>query len=80
MQKEWFSAYVFEDLAAEILANDPGLQQQLDLKKLEDDDFANDPKAQLLFVYYHSEYYEKTHNLYPIFRIEQEVNLPKKYE
>jgi hypothetical protein len=69
MQKEHFSAYVFEDLAADILQNDPALQQLLYEKKQSDPAFKDDGDAQLEFVYRHSPYYEPTHNLYPVARL-----------
>ncbi len=69
MQKEWYSDYVFEDLAAEILHNDPALRQELETKKSTDKDFANDADAQLEFVLMHSVYHEKSHNRYPVYRL-----------
>lgn len=67
-QKEWFSDYVFEDLAAEILRNDPALQRLLEEKQKSDPAFAADAWAQLEFVYEHSNYKEKTHRRYPVAR------------
>lgn len=69
MQKEHFSSYVFEDLAAEYLENDPELKALLDKKKSEDADFAKDGNAQLRFVYEHSPHYEKTYKRYPVGRL-----------
>lgn len=71
MQKEWFSDYVFEDLAAEILIEDPALRAQLEAKKSADTEFAADASAQLQFVYEHSPYKERSHMRYPIYRIER---------
>ena len=68
-QKEYFSAYVFEDLAAELLNNDKALQQKLAAKKEEDEKFANSPYQQLDFIYKHSPHYESTHNRYPVARL-----------
>ncbi len=68
MQKEGFSAYVFEDLAAEILKNDENLRSKLAQKRADDPKFATNAWAQLDFVYKNSPYYEKTHNLYPVAR------------
>jgi hypothetical protein len=70
MQKEWFSDYVFEDLAAEILAEDTELRKRLEELKASDQAFAADPRAQLKFVFDNSVYHEITHNRYPVFRIE----------
>ncbi len=69
-QKEGYSAYVFEEKAVEILANDRQLKEALMKKQQQDSLFANDAGAQLDFVYKHSEFYEKSHKRYPIYRIE----------
>lgn len=68
MQKEWYSDYVFEDLAAEILNKDPQLRNLLEEKKSTDMAFANDADAQLQFVLMHSVYHEKSHMRYPVYR------------
>jgi len=68
-QKEYFSSYVFEDKAVEILANDQELKKALERKKEEDAEFAKSSWAQLYYIYQHSEFYEPTHNRLPIFRI-----------
>jgi len=69
-QKEYFSDYVFEDVAAGILEKDPALKTQLQEKRNSDPDFAKNAAAQLDFVYRHSKYYEQSANRYPIYRIE----------
>lgn len=69
MQKEWFSSYVFEDKAAEILRNNPDLQRKLDDKRVRDPEFSNNARAQLAFVYYNSDFYESSHMRYPVYRI-----------
>ncbi len=68
-QKEGYSDYVFEDLAADLLARDPQLKEKLEAQKRSDAAFAADAVAQLDFVYRHSPYYEKTHRRYPVFRV-----------
>jgi hypothetical protein len=68
-QKEYFSPYVFEELAVQLLKDNPKLQQQLDEKKANDEKFANDAYAQLLFIYRNSPYYEATHLRYPVGRV-----------
>ncbi len=68
-QKEYYSDYVFEDTAAEILKNNPQLHEALEKKKTEDSKFADDGRAQLDWVYRNSEYFEKTLLRYPVFRI-----------
>jgi len=69
-EKEYFSAYVFEDEAKEILKNDPELMQRLTDKKKNDPEFAKNGEAQLFFVYQNSPYFEKrTFNKLPIFKV-----------
>lgn len=68
-QKEYFSSYVFEDKATELLAGDPELKKLFDEKKASNKEFRENANAQLYFIYQHSEFYEPTHNLLPIFRI-----------
>lgn len=69
-QKEHYSAYVFEDTAAGLLKDDPELKTKLNQKKVKDSTFAQNPSAQLEFVYQNSNYYEKTHLRYPIARLQ----------
>ncbi len=77
-QKEHFSDYVFEDLAAEYLKQHPDLQKQLNEKRTADPEFSKSGEAQLEFIYQNSSYYEKTHNLYPVGRLVKDVKLPIK--
>lgn len=70
-QKEGYSDYVFEDTAAEYLKNHPELQVQLAQKMKEDKAFADNPEAQLDWVYKNSPLYEKAHLQYPVYRISE---------
>ncbi|WP_412466607.1 M14 family metallopeptidase [Pedobacter sp. KLB.chiD] len=76
--KEHYSAYVFEDTAAELLKNNPDLKSKLEAKRLADADFTKNGAAQLDFVYKNSDYYEKTHNRYPVARLVTDVKLDLK--
>ncbi|MFD1470107.1 M14 family metallopeptidase [Hymenobacter caeli] len=67
-QKEHYSDYVFEDLAADLLRREPALRQQLDEAKKADAQLAASGPAQLEWVYQHSAYHEPTHNRYPVAR------------
>ena len=69
-QKEGYSDYRWEDVAAGILKKDTALQQKLADKKATDPKFAADSKAMLEFIYKNSAYYENAHLQYPIYRIE----------
>ena len=68
-QKEYFSDYVFEDTAAELLKTNKALKTAFELKKASVAKFAEDGAAQLDWVYKNSEYYEGSVNQYPIYRI-----------
>lgn len=68
-QKEYFSDYVFEDTAAELLKTNKALKTAFELKKASDAKFSEDGAAQLDWVYKNSEYYEGSVNQYPIYRI-----------
>jgi hypothetical protein len=68
-QKEYFSAYVFEDLAKEILDKNPKLKAEFEAKKQQEKAFANNGSWQLDWVYKHSPYYEKAHLQYPVYRV-----------
>jgi len=50
-QKEGFDAYVFEDIADSLLNSKPGLKEEFEWKKSEDEKFRNDGQAQLKFIY-----------------------------
>jgi hypothetical protein len=68
-QKEYFSDYVFEDVAAELLKSDDALRQKLNSAKAKDSKLANNAEAQLNFVYRNSPYFEKTYLRYPVGRL-----------
>jgi hypothetical protein len=68
-QKEYFSDYVFEDDAAQLLKANPALQKALDEKRNTDTSFTQNGEAQLAFIYQHSPYQEPEYLRYPVFRI-----------
>ena len=68
-QKEWFSDYVFEAMAAELLAKAPALRQALEAAKAADTTLANDAWGQLYWVYQRSPHFEPGHRLYPVGRL-----------
>ena len=67
-QKEGYSDYRWEDLAAEVLKNNPDLKKKLEDRKTADPKFATNGSAQLDFIYKNSPYYEPGHNRYPVYR------------
>jgi hypothetical protein len=68
-QKEGYSDYRWDDLAAEVLKKDPALKSRLEEKKKGDEKFAANGSAQLDFIYKNSPYYEPGHNRYPVYRL-----------
>jgi hypothetical protein len=77
-EKEYFSDYVFEDVAADLLKKDPGLKKKLEDEKLKDPKLAASAGAQLNFVYRNSPYFEKTYLRYPVGRLLTDVKLDLK--
>ena len=68
-QKEHFSPYVFEDIAEQMLKDNPEIAKEFREKQDTDKEFAENWYAQLDWLHKHSEHYEKTHMLYPVYRI-----------
>ncbi|MEP7375842.1 MAG: M14 family metallopeptidase [Chitinophagaceae bacterium] len=68
-QKEGYSAYAFEDIAAEYLKANPFLKEKLEQKRVMDTAFAKNGGAQLNFVYQNSSYFEPVNMRYPVYRI-----------
>jgi hypothetical protein len=68
-QKEGFSGYSFEDIAAAYLKTDPALRTGLEKRRLSDTAFARNANAQLNFVFQNSPYFEPVSLRYPVFRI-----------
>lgn len=68
-QKEGFSPYVFEDIAAQYLKENPELRKKLEAKKNSDSEFAQNAYAQLYFVYQHSPWIEPEFMQYPVYRV-----------
>lgn len=67
-QKEYFSDYVFEDVAAALLRTNPAIRERLEKLKQQNPAFASSAAAQLDWVYRQSEHYEKSHLRYPVAR------------
>jgi hypothetical protein len=68
-QKEGFSGYSFEEIAATYLKTNPELKNKLEQKRLTDTVFAKSANAQLNFVFQNSPYFEPVNLRYPIYRI-----------
>lgn len=68
-RKEGFSPYVFEDIAEELLKEDPLLKADFESWKASREDFRENWFAQLQFIYEKSHYAEEAFRKYPIGRI-----------
>ncbi len=74
-EKEGYSDYVYEDVAAEQLKNDPDLRKKLEDEKIKNPDLAKSARAQLNFVYRNSPNFEKTYLRYPVGRLLTDIKL-----
>ena len=68
-QKEGFSGYAFESIAAEYLATHPEIKTKLEQRKATDSTFAKSANAQLNFVYQNSHFYEPSYLRFPVYRL-----------
>lgn len=69
-QKEYFSAYVFEDLAGSWLKDHPDIQTAFEEACRSDERLAADPRARLEWIYRRSPWYEPGHRRMPVYRLE----------
>jgi hypothetical protein len=68
-QKEGYSGYAFEDIAADYIKSHPELKTKLDERRATDTSFARSANAQLNFVYQNSPYFEPDYLRYPVYRV-----------
>lgn len=68
-QKEGYSAYAFEDIAAEYIKNTPEIKNKIEQQRLSDTAFAKSGRAQLNYVYQNSPWFEPDYMRYPVYRI-----------
>ncbi|HUM98340.1 MAG TPA: M14 family metallopeptidase [Chitinophagaceae bacterium] len=68
-QKEGYSGYVFEDVAADYLKNNPELKVKLNQRKETDTVFAKSGRSQLNFVFENSPWFEPDYLRYPVYRV-----------
>lgn len=68
-QKEGYSSYVFEDVAAQLLAENSSLKKEFEEKLKTDEAFSKNPRMQLDFIYKKSPHYEKAHLRLPVFKV-----------
>lgn len=70
---EYFESYVMEEMAREMIANDPSLMQGLQSALTQNPEMASRPYAILSWFYEQTPYYDQRHNIYPIGRIFNEA-------
>jgi len=68
-RKEYFSPYLFESHALEMLDDDPELQAAFDANKAEDPAFAASRASQLQWLYQRSRFSEPAYRRYPVMRL-----------
>ena len=68
-RKEYFSPYIFESKARQLLDADPEMREAFEQKKAKDEAFASSGYAQLQWIYFRSPYSEKTYRRYPVYRL-----------
>jgi hypothetical protein len=68
-QKEWYSTYVFEPEAAEMLKKDPLLKREFENQLATDSAFAANPHERLYFLYKKSPHYEWHHKVLPVYLV-----------
>lgn len=67
-QKEGYSNYRWEEVAAEWLKQNPELKKELEDKKAAEPEFAKNANLILSWVYRKSPYFEPSFNRYPVFK------------
>ena len=72
-RKEYFSDYIMEKIAAEMLEKDADLRKEFE-EKLKDENFRKNPRARLSFFYERSPYNDPRIGLYPVGRITQNLD------
>ncbi len=75
-RKEYFSPYVFEQTARQMLDTDPDLKKELQEAIAQDSTMAGNDWAQMDFIYRKSSFYEPTHLRYPVGRLVKSGKLP----
>lgn len=68
-QKEGYSGYAFEDIAADYLKSNSELRTKLEQRRSSDTVFAKNGRAQLNFVYENSPWFEPDYLRYPVYRV-----------
>ncbi len=64
--REYFSSYGFEENALKYLDQHPEFKKEFQEKQKLDPEFAKNHRAQLAYIYYNTEWAEKTYKRYPV--------------
>ncbi|MGY8941927.1 MAG: M14 family zinc carboxypeptidase [Flavobacteriales bacterium] len=67
-QKEYFSSYVFEETAAQLLEEDPAMKAAFEREKEQFPERMRDERSQLNWIYRQSKHFEGSVNRYPVFK------------
>jgi Zinc carboxypeptidase len=70
-RKEYMEAYVAEDVASQMLKDDPKLRAEFARRLEQDADFARSPTARLDFFYQRHSSWDDRYNLYPVYRVDE---------
>jgi hypothetical protein len=74
-RKEYGEDYVLEEVAREMLVDNPELRSEFNKRVAEDEDFSNDHWARLFFFYQRTPYWDPKLNVYPVGRLMNDVKL-----
>jgi hypothetical protein len=67
-KKEYLENYVTEDVARQMLAQDPALRKEFERRLHEDAEFAGNPEARLEFFHRRHPSWDERYGLYPVYR------------
>ncbi|MFN0187275.1 MAG: hypothetical protein ACKVQV_01085, partial [Bacteroidia bacterium] len=72
-QKEWFSDYLWDEVALQILKDNPKMKADFEAKKSSDATFSSNSWAMYSWIFERSNWYEPSHLRYPIYRLNQKI-------
>ncbi|MBD3234249.1 MAG: peptidase M14 [candidate division Zixibacteria bacterium] len=75
-QKEYAEDYVMEEMARQMMQDNPALKEEFEQKLESDSSFAASPHDRLDFFYRHSPYWDDRINIYPVGKLMSEMDLP----
>ncbi len=75
-QKEYAEDYVMEEMARQMMRDNPALKEEFEQKLESDSAFAASPRDRLDFFYRHSPYWDDRINIYPVAKVMNPIDLP----